>query len=97
MDRLLTVNRMIQVACTAFLLLLAQSVVAGEPGITEQFQQLDVNQDGVVTEIEVDSRPDLVRYMHLYGNSSFGLADINADGQLDEAEFAAFEEELPAE
>jgi len=87
MDRLLTIGGLI----------LMTGTVAAEPGIIEQFQQLDANQDGIVTEIEIDSRPGLVRYMHLYSNGSFGLADVNEDGHLNEAEFVAFEEVLSAE
>ena len=95
MDSKLTTHS--QAVGTVLLLLFMQQAVATEPGINEQFRTLDANQDGRVTEIEVDSRPDVVRYMHLYSNSSFGLADLNDDGSLDEAEFAAFEEEIPAE
>lgn len=87
MDKLMTIGGLI----------LMTGTVAAEPGIIEQFQQLDANQDGIVTEIEVDSRPDLVRYMHLYSYRSFGLADVNEDGHLNEAEFVAFEEVLSAE
>ena len=97
MAGLLTANSVIHLTGTAILLLLVQSAVAEELGIDEQFRMLDINNDGVVTEIEVDSRPDVVRYMNLYSNSSFGLADVDDDGHLDEAEFAAFEEEIPAE
>ena len=95
MNRKLTTH--FQAAGTVLLLLLVQQAVAAEPAVNEQFRVLDANQDGKLTEIEVDSRPDVVRYMHLYSNSSFGLADLNDDGSLDEAEFAAFEEEIPAE
>ena len=91
MDRLLTGKGVIRTA-GALLLLPGLAATAGEPGIDEQFRMLDTNRDGAVTEIEVDSQPDVVRYMHLYNSSAFGLADLNDDGRLDEAEFAAFEE-----
>ena len=51
----------------------------------------------MVTKVWVDSRPDLVRYMHLYNYGSFVLSDAKADGYLERAEFAAFEEDLPME
>ena len=95
MNRILTIKGLILMTSTA--LLFAHGVVAANPGITAQFHQLDANQDGMLTDIEVDSRPDLTRYMNLYNYGSFGQADVNEDGHLDKAEFAAFEEELPAE
>ena len=78
MNRLLTIRGLILMTGTAFLF--ASSAVAAEPGIVELHDRLDAYKDGMVTQIEVDGRPDLVRTMHLYSYGSSVIADVNEDG-----------------
>ncbi len=54
--------------------------IAAEKGL---YQELDINNDGSVTKEEGSSLPVLIK--------KWKELDANADGQLDEAEFAKFE------
>ena len=49
----------------------------------KDFQALDTNGDGVISQQEADANPELA--------SNWQQADKNADGQVDMSEFSAFE------
>jgi Ca2+-binding EF-hand superfamily protein len=58
-----------------------------EPSTQENFKQLDVNHDGVISQQEAQADKQLTK--------DWSKADTNKDGQIDESEFSAFEESLP--
>ncbi|NIP73583.1 MAG: hypothetical protein GWO16_11375 [Gammaproteobacteria bacterium] len=62
---------------------------AGSPEETQaRFQEIDANQDGYISMQEAEEHQRL--------KDHWTAADQNADGQVDEAEFSAFEEQYPA-
>ena len=63
--------------------------------LQKQFGQLDSNNDGLLSHVEVQAQPEVIRYMHLYFKDSFMNADINEDGVINNEEFLAFEEDIP--
>jgi Ca2+-binding EF-hand superfamily protein len=65
--------------------------------IQKQFNELDRDLSGFISQDEVQSQPNLVRFMNLYYQDSFLMADINQDGVLDLDELFAYEEEISAE
>lgn len=67
-----------------------------ETAIT-QFRQVDVDGNGYLSEKEVKTETSATRGLSVSRYGGFELADVNEDGRLSTAEFAAFEEELPAE
>jgi Ca2+-binding EF-hand superfamily protein len=71
--------------------------MAESESIQHQFMQLDADSNGVITDNEVNAKPEVIRYMHLHYDGSFSTADVNKDGVIDRAEFSAFEEDLPGE
>ena len=87
---------------TVFLSMLVVALGSGisfaeSESIQHQFMQLDTDSNGVITGNEVNSKPEVTRYMHLHYDGSFSTADVNKDGVIDRAEFNAFEEDLPVE
>lgn len=70
---------------------------AVDPLIVNQFLQLDVNGNGVISQDEMLEQADLVRTMHLYDRDGFGRADFDHNGVIDKDELYAYEEVIPAE
>jgi sporulation protein YlmC with PRC-barrel domain len=70
--------------------ILAEVTGAGIPGAEPQvsFQQLDVNNDGVISQEEAQQDQQL--------SNNWEQADQNADNQIDRAEFSAFEQQMGA-
>ena len=83
--------------CILSVVLVSGTTYAGDRTPHEQFIALDRNADGVLTRNEVRSRPTLIRFMQLYNQGSFSLADVNNDGVLNLEEFTANEEVISAE
>ncbi len=81
------------------LMLVAASVIpAGADELTKtQFIQLDVDRNGYLTQHEIKAQPESSRWLQISTFGSFTLADVNSDGQVDQAEFSAFEQALPVE
>ncbi len=75
------------------------SVTASPSGdaMTRNFQSLDQDGNGMISQHEVTANPAVVRGLHLYGDSGFYHADRDGNGGVDEAEFSAFEELISAE
>lgn len=65
--------------------------------IQKQFNDLDRDLSGFISNDEVQSQPNLTRFMNLYYQDSFLQADINEDGVLDLEELYAYEETISAE
>lgn len=65
--------------------------------IQKQFNDLDRDLSGFISNDEVQSQPNLIRFMNLYYQDSFLQADINEDGVLDLEELYAYEETISAE
>lgn len=65
--------------------------------IQKQFNDLDRDLSGFISHDEVQSQPNLIRFMNLYYQDSFLQADINEDGVLDLEELYAYEETISAE
>lgn len=78
-------------------ILIFGSAHASSERVDLQFDALDVNGDRVLTRSEVDSQPDLVVLMNLYGKNGFAFADFNGDGVVDRHELHAHEESISAE
>jgi Ca2+-binding EF-hand superfamily protein len=85
----------IKFASAALILALA-SGTAFAAGMEEEaqapstaFEQLDTNQDGLISKEEGAVREDLT--------TLWEAADANKDGSLDAAEFSAFETTVPAQ
>lgn len=78
-------------------ILISATACADSERANLQFDALDVNGDNVLTRVEVESQPDLVVMMNLYGLYGFTLADANGNGVVDRAELQAHEDDLPAE
>jgi len=53
----------------------------------ENFNKLDTNQDGYISQQEAQADKQLTQ--------DWSKADSNQDGQIDQSEFSAFEESLP--
>lgn len=70
---------------------------ADDKKIQNQFDELDRDDNGFISRDEVQSQPNLVRFMNLYHQYSFMEADYNNDGVLDREELFAYEEAIPAE
>ena len=68
-----------------------------EDVVLATFEQVDVDGNGYLSKTEVKAKTDATRGLAVSEYGGFELADINGDRQLNAAEFAAFEEELPAE
>jgi len=64
---------------------LSLSALAGE---MDQFSKLDANGDGMVSSEEATADPVL--------SKDWAAADLNQDGQLERAEFSAFEQKSKA-
>lgn len=64
---------------------------------TAQFNQIDVNGNGYLSVDETKTKTEITRWMYISNYGGFELADVNVDGRLDKAEFAAFEEHFPVE
>lgn len=64
---------------------------AGDMVLRDQFHQLDVDGDQLVSKAELRRQPELVRYTNLYPRDSFLFADVNEDGYLTEDEYVAHE------
>lgn len=64
---------------------------------TAQFNQLDADGNGSFSKYEVETKTEVTRWMSISEHGGFELADVNGDGKLEKAEFAAFEEDLPVE
>ncbi|MGD8674006.1 MAG: hypothetical protein PVH86_11845 [Thiogranum sp.] len=62
-----------------------------------QFKRVDVDGSGYLSETEVTTTTSATRGLSVSQYGGFELADVNDDDQLSPAEFAAFEEEIPAE
>lgn len=76
----------------------ALAVGNDEQAMPALFGQLDRDGDGYLSRDEVyKTAPELTRWLSVSRFGGFELADVNRDGQLDLAEFAAYEEEIPAE
>lgn len=56
---------------------------AAESKTQEQFNKLDTNHDGYISQDEAKAQPDL--------SENYSQADTNKNGQIDESEFSAFE------
>lgn len=74
------------VAIAGSIVLASGIAFAGEGKDSLKFEDLDTNQDGVVTQAEAAAHEDLV--------ALFNDADINADGYLTPSEFEAIKEEI---
>jgi len=61
------------------------------------FNQVDVDGNGYLSKNEVKIRTSATRGLYVSQYGGFELADVNYDGKLDLAEFAAYEEDLPVE
>ncbi len=69
------------------LTLIAMVVLFSAASVAEEqtmYNKLDTNNDGAISPIEAVAMPNL--------NDKWVELDTNADGQLDQAEFAKFEE-----
>jgi len=64
---------------------------------TIHFNQVDVDGNGYLSKNEVKIRTSATRGLYVSQYGGFELADVNYDGKLDLAEFAAYEEDLPVE
>lgn len=73
------------VAVASSIVLASGIAFAGEGTDSKKFEDLDANQDGVITQAEAAGHEDLV--------AQFNDADINADGYLTPSEFDAVKEE----
>lgn len=68
------------------------------PELRQQFEMLDQNRDGIVTQQELDGvEQQVLRELNLETPMQFEAADLNRDGQLNESEFSAFETPFPVE
>jgi Ca2+-binding EF-hand superfamily protein len=65
--------------------------------IHQQFSLVDSNGDGYLTKDEVIAKASVRSGLAVSTYGGFELADVDRSGKLDRAEFAAFEEDLPAE
>ncbi|MEJ2299423.1 MAG: hypothetical protein P8X94_13175 [Woeseiaceae bacterium] len=63
------------------------ALAAGATGSTS-FQSLDLDHNGYVSQDEAKTAPEL--------STNWEAVDVNKDGQIDAAEFSAFEESQPA-
>lgn len=95
------VNEMKHSAPTGLVSLMLVAV-SGIPAAADEltktrFIQLDANRDGYLTQHEIRTQPESSRWLQISTYGSFTLADVNSDGQVDEAEFSAFEQALPVE
>jgi hypothetical protein len=63
----------------------------------QQFSHVDTNGDGYLTKDEVLTQDSVGSGLSVSTYGGFELADVDRNGMLDQAEFAAFEEDLPAE
>ena len=81
------------------LMLVAASVIpaAADELTKTQFIQLDADNNGYLTQREIEAQPESSRWLQISTYGSFTLADVNSDGQVDQAEFSAFEKALPVE
>lgn len=73
-------GKIILLAITA---MLGGSAAAADQERVVQFDELDANQDGYLTQQELRSIPNLDRYWQ--------TLDINQDGKIEQSEFAQFE------
>jgi Ca2+-binding EF-hand superfamily protein len=74
------------IAIAGSLALASGMAMAGDDmGKEKKFEDLDANQDGVITQSEASAHEDLV--------ANFNSADSNADGYLTPSEFYAIKDE----
>lgn len=74
------------IAIAGSLTLASGMAMAGDDmGKEKKFEDLDANQDGVITQTEASAHEDLVAH--------FNTADSNADGYLTPSEFDAIKED----
>lgn len=59
------------------------------PRLAQQFRQLDTDNNSLLSQEEFYAQPQAARKLKMYNR--FGQADFNADGEIDKAEFSAFE------
>lgn len=75
------------IAVAGSLVLASGMAMAGDDMAKEtKFEDLDTNQDGVITQSEASGHQDLV--------ANFNSADTNADGYLTPSEFDAVKDEI---
>ena len=74
--------------------LLSSSPVYAENKLhQDQFNKLDTNSDGMLTQNEIQAQPVLIRLTNFYYQYSFISADVNKDGQISLDEFLANEQD----
>lgn len=73
------------IAVAGSLALASGMAMAGDDMSEKKFEDLDANQDGVITQSEASAHQDLV--------ANFNSADTNADGYLTPSEFDAIKDE----
>ncbi|HUD96015.1 MAG TPA: hypothetical protein VMO24_00630 [Woeseiaceae bacterium] len=74
------------VAIASSIVLASGIAFAGEGKDSKKFEDLDANQDGVITQSEAAAHQDLV--------AVFNEVDANADGYLTPSEFDSAKEEM---
>ena len=73
------------IAIAGSLTLASGMAMAGDDMSEKKFEDLDANQDGVITQSEASAHQDLV--------ANFNSADTNADGYLTPSEYDAIKDD----